>query len=62
MVWRARTRGEAGSGETLWCSWTALPRVIHLVVIDNDVGDVNCDDHVGEEDDTGKANLQALAG
>ena len=54
-----------------------MQRVIHLVVIDNDVGDVDGDDHVGEDDDCGDvdvddhvgedndtvtANLQALAG
>ena len=74
MAWRARTRGEAGSGGSPWCSWTALPRVIHLVIVDNDsggydhVGDVdNCGDvdgdyQIGEDDDTVKANLQAQAG
>ena len=62
MAWRARTRGEAGSGETPWCSWTALPRVIHLVIIDNDVGDVGGEDHVGDDDNIMKANLQAQAG
>ena len=51
-----------------------MPRVIHLVIVDNDsggydhVGDVdNCGDvdgdyQIGEDDDTVKANLQAQAG
>ena len=61
MAWRARTRGEAGSGGTLWCSWTALPRAIHLVIVDNDVGD-DGDDHAGDDDNIMEVNLQALAG
>ena len=50
-----------------------MPRVIHLVIVDNDgggydhvvgddCGDVDDDDHVDKDDDKVKANPQARAG